>query len=522
MTTHAFTRVPGVLPGAGYQPRSDPTAEQASPRLAYFITRNNGLPVPLIPADELPFAVKLQGVSRVLNPQDTYGLQYIGTSPYTGATFHLESGSPSAALQRSNKQPPNDPFQAYNQGGTGMRQFLPPDALARQTSANNSPVIGNSPAVASKRPLSASETAKSWRRSDPVDSSDAATQNVIAAILRSEAGAETAERIGYRSRDLTPPPSGITPDQDKKVFCTHWIMTGDCKFVQQGCRYKHEMPTEAKLKELGIRHKPRWWQEQNAAIKLGGARNVLGPALKPMEMLSMGNDEEADDESSSVDSSDEDSENEVPVVEKKYLSPVKKETGNGSKQTFQQEIKSPFMPSTGRLCPTMDKVKDIRKPSAAASDLIDLLSTSSVSTMPSKPSLSNNNTSRTSTSPNTGSVPGTPPSSQQTAKVFVPAGESPEVHIAEMKKRERSTRHKQQHDSSSHVSPSQTCSSVKAVVNGLHASRHALSSSAENSPKRNKIGCRLRRPATMSSPARIGGGVAAIVNSPSSGAEKKG
>ena len=70
-----------------------------------------------------------------------------------------------------------------------------------------------------------------------------------------------AQRYGFGPRL---PPSGIEPDPSKKEYCTHWIKTGDCAFMAQGCLYKHEMPTQQKLREIGFNAVPRWWKERTA------------------------------------------------------------------------------------------------------------------------------------------------------------------------------------------------------------------------------------------------------------------
>ncbi|PPJ54422.1 hypothetical protein CBER1_07382 [Cercospora berteroae] len=556
MTAQTYTTMPGLLPAPGYQQRSAPN-DQAQPRLAYFITRPNGFAIPLIPADELPFTVKLHNVPRVLNPQDTYGMQYVGTTPYAGTTFKLD-GLGSTDLQRSNSPPTSVPFHTRGHSATGVKQYLAPDALARQAFANTPQATVSGLESNNSRPASAHETAKSWRRNDPAESTDP-TQSVIDAILRSKAGAETAERVGYRSRDTTPPPSGIVPDQDKKVFCTHWIMTGDCKFVQQGCRYKHEMPSEAKLKELGIRHTPRWWLEHNAAIRLGGARNVAGPSLKPLDMLRKGDD--ADSESSSDESDESDSEVEVSLADKKALPSPKGMNDNAIARKpivkAQAEIKSPVVPPTRPSSPVTEKPKDARKPSTT-SDLIDfapLLPSTAATTAPpaaimSRPKRDYNLRGGPTTIPTTTSTaitnaPQTPPTTaKKTTKVFVPAGESADHHIADMKKRERSTRVKQQPSRTpSPTHPRPTIPNTNKILIsksgrvGLQASKHApppppgsiSSDSNKSSPspaKRNKAGSRIRRPATScattTSPASSSPTVAATVTlSAGAGAEKK-
>jgi hypothetical protein len=73
-------------------------------------------------------------------------------------------------------------------------------------------------------------------------------------------------RFEYRQ----PYPSGIEPDPAKKVYCTHWIRTGECAFTSVGCKYKHEMPHVEKLRELGFTlGTPKWFQEKAAIAARG-------------------------------------------------------------------------------------------------------------------------------------------------------------------------------------------------------------------------------------------------------------
>ncbi|GAB7341402.1 hypothetical protein MBLNU457_7654t1 [Dothideomycetes sp. NU457] len=49
----------------------------------------------------------------------------------------------------------------------------------------------------------------------------------------------------------------------EKVYCTHWVRYGVCDFIQQGCKYRHEMPTADVLKKItGMRDMPLWWKNK--------------------------------------------------------------------------------------------------------------------------------------------------------------------------------------------------------------------------------------------------------------------
>jgi hypothetical protein len=69
---------------------------------------------------------------------------------------------------------------------------------------------------------------------------------------------------------------GSAPRQ--KVYCSHWLKTGECSFVQQGCLYKHEMPMDLPtLLSLGLRDIPDWYRQANGlgSLQINGGRNGL-------------------------------------------------------------------------------------------------------------------------------------------------------------------------------------------------------------------------------------------------------
>ena len=48
----------------------------------------------------------------------------------------------------------------------------------------------------------------------------------------------------------------------KKEYCMHWIKTGECSYMQQGCKYKHKIPTDPEIqRRIGLRKMPEWVSE---------------------------------------------------------------------------------------------------------------------------------------------------------------------------------------------------------------------------------------------------------------------
>ena len=59
--------------------------------------------------------------------------------------------------------------------------------------------------------------------------------------------------------------SGADLGLPKKIWCTHWITTGSCRYQQVGCKYKHEIPFDEETRlRIGVREIPRWFQESEA------------------------------------------------------------------------------------------------------------------------------------------------------------------------------------------------------------------------------------------------------------------
>lgn len=72
----------------------------------------------------------------------------------------------------------------------------------------------------------------------------------------------------------------------KKVYCSHWMSTGECDYAQQGCLYKHEMPTDLELlNQLGFQDIPKWYREKHGYGKLtavpGSGAHIRGPSRHP-------------------------------------------------------------------------------------------------------------------------------------------------------------------------------------------------------------------------------------------------
>ena len=183
--------------------------QQMPPRPFYYITRSNGTYVPLIPADELPFTVRLQGVPRVLNLDQVFGLQQVGMLPYTGVTFQLQNES---LAQRSSTQPAG-----HNHVRTSSDMNPQSYQLGVPSRESNATSRGETHSRIRPGDTPQHELATNWQKAPSPD-----PQAVIDAIVGTRSGAEAAARIGYQTKPrLDLPPSGKIPNYDNKEFCTY-------------------------------------------------------------------------------------------------------------------------------------------------------------------------------------------------------------------------------------------------------------------------------------------------------------
>jgi hypothetical protein len=212
--------------------------------LRYYLLRGNVM-VPLIPADQLPF--QLQGLPRQLTHRQMSDESWklLQETEHVAKCLTIQAPSNIVTSQHTPVSKP---------------RFLAPDHHARtdlKKAVEGAPIVSRLSLPlqsAEKAPENSSNSLVATQES-PISLTD-----TFASIYQSD-----AQRLGYRM----PYPSGIEPDQSKKEYCTHWIKTGECAFISVGCKYKHEMPTMEKLRELGFTQLPKWWKEKSAITSRG-------------------------------------------------------------------------------------------------------------------------------------------------------------------------------------------------------------------------------------------------------------
>jgi hypothetical protein len=468
------------------------------PRLCYFISRSNSNIVPLVPADELPYSVRLTGVPRAMKMEHTCGMNHVGTHPFTGQYFKLEADATSTQriIDRTSgsKQRPTEPSAILHRSEQVRLETTNPPKTEQATSY--------------QPPVSA--TAISWRKPDDAASarSQVIIDNIVASESRSPARVSpTALKV---SRTSTSSPSNMSELGDK-VYCTHWIRHGECDYTQQGCRYKHEMPDRNVLASIGFRTVPRWWQKK-VAVQLGqSAIPTVGPAMKPAEWLRMrraSQDSQSDDESdieSEIEAGDDKESGIAAVPEKTSVSQHATTTSSSTTKDIEESL----TPSYEKIADMFEhfvattKPVDLSKQFIPDGDLIDLGSTTTISCNGSVTTLDSSECQKQlSTSP---PVPFPSKSERKQSspprKVFVPAGESTEFHVAEARKHAQTQQGKLESSITMDRSNAQDSSTkqqqqqlpVKPVVilkrpdvkSGLKASMHAPQAAREPSLRSN-------------------------------------
>lgn len=203
------------------------------PRGVRYAIRRNNVDIPLVPIDQLPY--RLEGFPQQVDPLrcGIEGWKLVGVTQQPSVLLTQDL---STELLFSHAVSLTKP------------EHLPPDHDVRRNLAQRSHTFRQiSPApVPSREYLTASPNEPS-----------------------------SSDRSGSGFPNSMSRLAGITSDPSKKEYCTHWIRHNSCDFVQQGCRYKHEMPDREKLRELGFPDIPQWYKAKMAIS--AGSSNWLRP-----------------------------------------------------------------------------------------------------------------------------------------------------------------------------------------------------------------------------------------------------
>ena len=239
----------------------------SSLRPQYFVAREDGTLTPLIAVDELPSTVQIIGVPATLSPAGTQNMISLGLKERSSQRYevsfnnHTDHAATPSATNSSTEEI--------------KRSIEEVDVLA----AN----------VAKKGDRADVLSVENWRRGVKSDGSiaDDGLRDEEKVADTSKEVQEEAEGADKEATSPEPKPKGTDGASSmaagagagtkgtigRKVYCTHWIRWGECDYTQQGCLYKHEMPEEDQLQQIGIATYPRWYRLAHPE-KCGGITEV--------------------------------------------------------------------------------------------------------------------------------------------------------------------------------------------------------------------------------------------------------
>ncbi|KAI9783875.1 MAG: hypothetical protein M1835_003700 [Candelina submexicana] len=268
-------------------PSSDPEGMYNTLRPIAYIHRGNNVYVPLIAVDELPPGVNVREVPRTVRLNHTSGMTNVGTFTPTRQHYTLEGLENIRAPRHESQYTP-----PATESNSMTRRFHAPDAFinrsAIQTGTDAETVTPNGSIMASTSDLSYSKG--NWMRTRQT-ANVAEQTGLFPMALNSPAHVpappSTTQPRAVNSPQYTGtmalrllPPSGREPVLENKTYCTFWLKTGCCDYIQQGCKYKHEMPDAAGLVAIGLPpDPPKWWKDR----QLHNWRAPANPNARPGE-----------------------------------------------------------------------------------------------------------------------------------------------------------------------------------------------------------------------------------------------
>lgn len=233
-------------------------SSQAPLKPQFFVTRQNGALVPLIALDELPAHVQIRGVPRSLTAFDIAGMTPLGYCESRHQFYVVEGVNNTKSGQFK---------------GTLTPQIGTPQAVIDKTTLRKPSMMSMTEKPTSMSIVSANtQTSPEQRLSDSSSSSTMSFgQSVVTAARTSanpsastspEPAAVPAWRKHATAEEVKPPTT--VPVTGKKVYCSYWVRKGECDFAQQGCIYKHEMPTDLEtLLTVGFTDIPLWYRQRH-------------------------------------------------------------------------------------------------------------------------------------------------------------------------------------------------------------------------------------------------------------------
>lgn len=247
-----------------------PTKDCSPMRHRYYIVRPepNKTCVPMIAVDELPTGLQLKGVPTTVTLQQIqeWDMARVGADVQLKYTFETDY-NPQTSSQHS-QQPSPDNKHPVTPKTTEVTKVAINERYAVDEEVSGSAII---PLDSHVKP----EPVRVETEKDPGPMSELQQQANVCRFLGDldhvssfvnrfqDAACDFVEQSKWdKENDRSKTQDAATPGiYGKKKFCTHWIRTGNCDYMQEGCRYLHVIPDAETRLRIGIRDMPRWAKE---------------------------------------------------------------------------------------------------------------------------------------------------------------------------------------------------------------------------------------------------------------------
>ncbi|KAI4290125.1 MAG: hypothetical protein L6R35_000613 [Caloplaca aegaea] len=242
----------------------------------YFISRPDHTITPLIAVDELPDHIRITGVPPAMSQADTHAMMSLGVKERSIGRYDVQliKSSSGASSHEVPAQLTNasgtDPSSDASDNVQDVQRSAKQRKHAEEATADSSSIevverldlidgkeetANGTKAAHEEAEDQESIDVEDWRQKVDTDETQAKIDALIAASAKKNYTVN--EKLSDENPRAKREKVGLSPG--KKVYCSHWIRTGECDFTQQGCIYKHEMPDNDTLNAIGIRTLPGWY-----------------------------------------------------------------------------------------------------------------------------------------------------------------------------------------------------------------------------------------------------------------------
>ncbi|KAG8529453.1 uncharacterized protein KY384_006090 [Bacidia gigantensis] len=251
------------------------------PRPRFYIVRPDKTFVPLIAVDEINPMLRLHGVPRALaiDEIDKWNLARVGDLVDRPGQYYsidlggsgegsMDTGFSHVTRTISNQSPPqqtNDPpktsTDSPSRSSINSNSSFYTSQSDLTSHVNQGP--GPSPIHNGREENHENVHATDQARLDnQVSKMDVSGFSIVTDEKQNTLNQYVHESQGTQINHPSKTKDAATPGYfGKKKFCTYWIRTGNCDYIQEGCKYLHVIPDEETRLRIGIRDMPRWAKE---------------------------------------------------------------------------------------------------------------------------------------------------------------------------------------------------------------------------------------------------------------------